>query len=47
MTNISAYDEEAKRVEDIAEKNDTTECEVIRALFDVLEDNDINIEDYL
>lgn len=47
MTRISAYDEEAKRVEDIADRNDTTECEVIRALLEAIDDNDINIEDYL
>lgn len=47
MTRLSAYDEEAKRVEDIAEQNDTTECEVIRALFEALEDNNIKVEDYL
>lgn len=47
MTRLSAYDDEAKKVEDLAEQNDTTECEVIRALFDALEDNDINVEDYL
>lgn len=47
MTRLGAYDEDAKTVEDIADRNDTTECEVIRALLEALEDNDINVEDYL
>ena len=47
MERISVYDVEAKKIEQIAEDANTTEPEVIEALFEALKDNKISIFDYL
>jgi len=47
MRKIMAYDVEADKIEKIAEENDASTMEIIMAIFDAIEDNDIAIEDYL
>lgn len=47
MERISVYDNEANKIQHIAEDTNTTEPEVIEALFEALKDNGINIFDYL
>lgn len=47
MERISVYDVEAKKIDQIAEVANTTQPEVIEALFEALKDNGINILDYL
>ena len=47
MERVSVYDAEAKKIEQIAEDTNTTEPEVIEALFEALKDAKINIFDYL
>ena len=47
MERISIYDEEAKRIEFLATVNNTIEAEIIEALFTALDDNGIDLKDYL
>ena len=47
MNTISVYDIEAERIEQLCEKKDTTEAELIEALLDAVDAGDINIDDYL
>ena len=41
MTRISVYDEEAKRLEEIAEAHDTTVAEVISLILDGIDDDEL------
>lgn len=45
MTRIEVYDTEAKRISKLAEKYDTCEAAVVEVLFDILKENDIDIEE--
>lgn len=45
MTTIKIYDSEAERIDKLAEQHDCCEASVIEALFDILEENDIDIEE--
>ena len=40
MTDISVYDTEAKKIEEFAEKHDTTVAEVVGAMMECFYDND-------
>ena len=45
MTNISVFDTEAERISKLAEKYDCCEASVVEALFDILKENEIDIEE--
>ena len=47
MIQISVYDTEAVRIEEIMEKYDVGDASVIEALFDIIDDNGIDIGDYM
>lgn len=47
MTRVTIYDTEAKRIEEIAEDVGVTEAEVVEAIFDIIDNKEICIEDYL
>jgi hypothetical protein len=47
MTKVTIYDTEAKRIEKIAEDIGVTEAEVVEAIFDIIDNNEIDIKDYL
>lgn len=47
MRKIMAYDVEADKIEKIAEENDASTMDIIMALLDAMEENEIAIEDYL
>ena len=47
MQRISVYDEEAKKIAKLVDETDTSEAEVIQAIFDALNDHNIKVEDYL
>ena len=47
MTKITVYDVEANKIEEICEDYDTTEAEVIEALIEAIEYNDIDLGDWL
>ena len=47
MKKIDIFDTEAKRIEKLCGKHDMADASVIEALFDALEENDIDIRDYL
>ena len=47
MTRIEAYDIDASLIYTIAEENDTTEANVIEAILTAINDNYIDIKDYL
>lgn len=45
MTSIDVYDTEAERINKLAEKYDCCDASVIEVLFDILEENGIDIEE--
>lgn len=45
MTSITIYDSEAKKIQDLADRHDMCEASVIEALFDILKENDIDIDE--
>ena len=45
MTTIEVFDTEAKRISKIADKHECCEASVIEVLFDILEENGIDIEE--
>lgn len=45
MTNISVFDTEAERISKLAEKYDCCEASVVEVLFDILRENEIDIEE--
>lgn len=47
MSNVSVYDVEYKRINDICEEYDITQPELIEILLDAVEDGDIKLEDWL
>lgn len=47
MTRIAVYDIEAETIEKICDERDITPAELIEALISALEDDAINLEDYL
>lgn len=47
MTNVSVYDVEAEKLEQLAEEHDTSVAEVVEAIFDAINDAQINIGDYV
>lgn len=47
MTTLKVYDVDAELIEDIAIKSDLSEATVLEAILIALEDNDIDINDYL
>jgi hypothetical protein len=47
MTQVTAYDIDAKIIDSLAEKNDTTEAEIISAIFEAIHNEEINLADYL
>ena len=47
MTNITVYDVEANKIEDICKEYDTTEAEVIEALIEAIEYENIDLGDWL
>ena len=47
MTNIGVYDIEAEKLEKLADDNDTSVAEIVEAIFDAINDAQINIGDYL
>lgn len=47
MKTISAFDMEANRIEELAERCGVTPAEVIESLFTIVDDNNIDIEDYI
>lgn len=47
MTNVTVYDIEARKIEEICEEKDTTSAELIEALLQAVEDGEIELDDYL
>lgn len=47
MQSINVYDEDAQKIVKLAEDADTSEAEVIEAIFDAINANNIKVEDYL
>lgn len=47
MTKVWAFDVEAQEIERIAEENGVGTSDVVQAMMDAINDNDINIVDYL
>lgn len=47
MTTVPCYDVEAIRIAELADRFETTDCEVIEALFDALDDNNIDLSEYI
>ena len=47
MKLISVYDIEASAIEKLSEKHDVTEAEIVTALLDAIEDNGIDIGEYI
>lgn len=45
MTTIEIFDMEAKRIEKLVERYDTCEASIVEALFELLDDNGIDIDD--
>ena len=47
MSKIDVFDTEKKRIDEIADKYDACDASVIEALFDIIDENGINIGDYM
>ena len=47
MTNIEVFNTEADKINKLADKYDICTASVIDMMFEALEENDINIEEYL
>jgi len=47
MKKVCVYDTEAVRIEAIMEQYDVGDASVIEALFDIIDDNGIDIGDYM
>lgn len=47
MTNIEVFNTEAERISKLADKFDICTASVVDMMFEALEENDINIEEYL
>lgn len=47
MTNVGVYDAEAEKLEKLADENNTSIAEVVEAMFDVINDNQLKVGDYL
>lgn len=47
MMTIEVFDTEAKRINKLADKFDTCDASIIDMLFEMMEDNELDIEDYL
>lgn len=47
MTRVNIYDIEAEKIDALEREHDASEAEIIQALFEALEDNDIDLKDYL
>ena len=47
MKNITVYDIEENKIEKLCNEYDITEAELIEALLEAIEDNNINITDYI
>lgn len=47
MKNINVYDIEAEKLDKICEEHDTSEAEIIEALFDIIDDLKIDLSEYL
>ena len=45
VTSIEVFDTEAKRIEKLAKKYRCCDASVVEVLFDILEENDIDIEE--
>jgi len=43
MTKITLYDLEAERITDLADEFDTVPCEIVSAMFDALDEHNIDI----
>lgn len=47
MQNINIYDIESERIERLSIVLDVTAAEIVEALFDAIDKNDIDLEEYL
>lgn len=47
MKAINVYDVEADTIEELSEKHDISEADVVEALLAALENGDIKLEDYI
>ena len=45
MKNIEVYNFEAERISELADKHECCEASVVEALFEILEENGIDIEE--
>lgn len=45
MTHIEVFNSEAERISELAAKHDCCEAAVVEVLFDILEENEIDIEE--
>ena len=45
MKNIEVFSEEAERISELADKHECSEASVVEALFEILEENGIDIEE--
>lgn len=45
MKNIEVFSEEAERISELADKHECCEASVVEALFEILEENGIDIEE--
>lgn len=47
MQSVSVYDIEAKKIEDLCDRYDITEPELIEKLIEIVESDEINLEDWI
>ena len=47
MTKITIYDDDDKRIGELANAYDVSEAHIISALLQIIDENEISIEDYV
>lgn len=47
MKAINIYDIEAERIETLCEKHDISEAELMQAILDALDNNEIDLDEYI
>lgn len=47
MTRIDVFDTEARRIEKLVDKYDACDASIIEVLFDIIDENEIDIDDYM
>ena len=47
MQSISCYDIEAKKIEDLCDRYDITEPELMEKLIEIIESDEVNLDDWI